>query len=629
MERQRATLIPWALERTRGAVEHLQGARDFLAGRPVTGQKPQRYIDSDLFKVIEGAAYLLQQQPDPTLESRLDELAELIAGAQEPDGYLYPSHTVGVGTARDLMGDGPYEFVVHSHELYNMGHLYEAAVAYFQATGKRTLLQVAEKNAQHVERVFFVGDPNYNEGKPVMQAPGHEEIELALVKLFRATGDRRYLDMARRFLEIRGVTYVPHGEGVMAPTYAQQQDPVLQQTQPVGHAVRAMYLYSAMADVGTLTGDPRYAAALDRIWSDLTDTRMHITGGLGASHGIEGFGPPYELPNAEAYNETCAAVGNVLFNYRMFLLHRDARYLDVAEVALLNNVLAGVDLAGDRFFYVNPLASDGRQGFNHGSPERAPWFDTACCPTNLARLIPQLPGMAYALDDQQLYVTLYADSRARLRMNEIPVEIVQTTTYPNDGAVRIEVAPDKPVRFQLLLRIPTWTGPQFVPGELYPYDDPDPSDVVIRVNGQEADWDAAPQGFAVIDRQWQAGDRVELQLAMPLRICRCHPEVAANRQRIAFTRGPLVLCAEGVDNGDPTGRFFFDPLPDTGKATVDTTSAFDVPFIQVTLPAQVPAANDQADPTRVVLIPYYAWNNRGPTSMTVWFPVDRRLAEMK
>ncbi|MCP3691154.1 MAG: hypothetical protein GY917_03070, partial [Planctomycetaceae bacterium] len=408
---QRKTLVPFAFERTQRGVEHLQAARDFLSGKKVEDHRAHRFIDSDLYKVMEGAAYLLQLQRDPELEKTLDELADVIAGAQHKNGYLYPSHTTGVGKAKNMMGDHPYTFIVHSHELYNVGHMYEAAIAYYRATGKKKLLDVAEKSAQHINKVIFEGDPKYNSGKPIRQAPGHQEMELALVKLYRVTGKSLYLDMARKFLEIRGVTYVPDGEGVMSPTYAQQHAPVTRQKEAVGHAVRATYLYSAMADVGTLTGEPAYGKALDRIWGNITDTRMHITGGLGAVHGIEGFGPQYELPNADAFNETCAAVGNVLFNYRMFLLHKDAKYLDVAEVALLNNVLAAVNLEGNRFFYVNPLEADGKYPFNHGTAGRAPWFGTACCPSNMARLVPQVPGMTYAHDDSNLYITFFAESR--------------------------------------------------------------------------------------------------------------------------------------------------------------------------------------------------------------------------
>ena len=440
---QRETLVPWAFERTQPGVEHLKAARDFLDGKKVEDHRPHRFIDSDLYKVMEGAAYLLQLKRDPELEAKLDELADIITKAQHKNGYLYPSHTTQVGKAKDMMGDTPYTFVVHSHELYNVGHLYEAAVAYYQATGKKKLLDVVEKSATHINKVFFEGDPDYNDGKPIQQAPGHQELELALVKLYRVTGKKLYLDMARKFLEVRGITYVPDGEGVMSPTYAQQHKPVLEQSEAVGHAVRATYLYSAMADVGTLTGEPGYGKALDRIWGNITDTRMHITGGLGAVHGIEGFGPQYELPNAHAFNETCAAVGNVLFNYRMFLFHKDAKYLDVAEVALLNNVLAAVNLEGNRFFYVNPLEADGKYPFNHGVAERAPWFGTACCPSNLARVIPQVPGMTFAHDDDNLYVTFYSECQTTVNMGGVDVGIEQKTAYPNDGEISISVSPDK------------------------------------------------------------------------------------------------------------------------------------------------------------------------------------------
>ncbi len=622
---QRETLVPFAFERTRPGVEHLEAARDFLAGKRVEGHRPHRFIDSDLYKVMEGAAYLLQLRSDPELEARLDELAALIAAAQHEDGYLYPSHTTGVGSARHMMGDAPYTFVVHSHELYNVGHLYEAAIAYYRATGKRTLLDVAEKSARHINRVFFEGDPAYNDGKPVRQAPGHQEIELALVKLFRVTGERLYLDMARKFLEIRGVTYVPEGSGVMAPTYAQQHAPVVEQTEAVGHAVRATYLYSAMADVGTLTGDPRYARALDRIWGDITNTRMHITGGLGAVHGIEGFGPQYELPNARAFNETCAAVGNVLFNYRMFLLHKDAKYLDVAEVALLNNVLAAVNLEGNRFFYVNPLEADGKHPFNHGTAGRAPWFGTACCPSNMARLIPQVPGMTYAHDDRDLYVTFYAASRTEVDVGGVGVRVEQRTTYPEDGAVTVLVEPERPARFRLLLRVPTWTGDRFVPGELYRYANSSDAAVKLSVNGEAVEV-STERGFAAIDREWRAGDRVSLRVPMPVRVSECHPSVEANRRRVALTRGPLVLCAEGVDNGGSTQRLFFEGLPETSRATVSRRSTDAGSFIQVRIPARAITADGGSGPVDLTLTPYHAWNNRGVSSMTVWFPVEATLA---
>ena len=413
---QRKVLVPFAFEKTEPGVAHLQAAADFLAGKKVEDHRPHRFIDSDLYKVMEGAAYLAQLQDDPELEAQFDRIVDVIAAAQEPNGYLYPSHTTGVGSDRNMMGNEPYTFVVHSHELYNMGHLYEAAIAYYQATGKDKLLRVAEKNARHVNQVFFVGDPKYNGGKPINQAPGHQEMELALVKLHQVTGKNLYLEMAEKFLEIRGKTYVPDGEGVMSPTYAQQHAPLEKQAEAVGHAVRATYLYAAMADLAGLKKKKSYTQALRKIWANITDTRMHITGGLGAVHGIEGFGPPFLLPNADAFNETCAAVGNVLFNFRMFLAHRDAKYLDVAEVSLLNNVLAAVNLEGNRFFYVNPLEADGKYPFNHGTAGRAPWFGTACCPSNMARLLPQVQGMTYAHDEDNLYLAMYAETSTTLKI---------------------------------------------------------------------------------------------------------------------------------------------------------------------------------------------------------------------
>ncbi len=623
---QREVLVPFAFERTEPGVKHLKAAGDFLAGKKVEGHQPHRFIDSDLYKVMEGAAYLLQLQPDRELEEKLDFLADVIESAQHNNGYLYPSHTTGVGSSQHMMGDKPYSFVVHSHELYNVGHMYEAAIAYYQATGKDRLLKVAEKSAQHINQVFFAGDPTYNHGRPIEQAPGHQEIELALVKLYRVTGKKLYLDMARKFLEIRGVTYVPDGEGVMSPTYAQQHAPVTKQYEAVGHAVRATYLYSAMADVGTLTGQADYKQALEHIWGNIVDTRMHITGGLGAVHGIEGFGPQYMLPNKDAFNETCAAVGNVLFNYRMFLLTKDAKYLDVAEVALLNNVLAAVNFEGNRFFYVNPLEADGKYPFNHGTPGRAPWFGTACCPSNMARLIPQVPGMAYAHNGDDLYVTIYSANHTSLGLDNGNVTIEQRTSYPNDGVINLTISPENPTQFRLLLRIPTWTGNQFLPGELYHFVDHSTEPFKLFVNSKPVEA-VIERGFAVIDRRWNEGDQVQLQLPMPVRASECHAAVEANRGRVALTRGPFVLCAEETDNGGATQRFFLELPPANSMVDISETTFSKTPFLKATIPAEAVTADGGVEVTQMVLIPYYAWNNRGVGTMTVWFPTDRSLAQ--
>ena len=494
-------------------------------------------------------------------------------------------------------------------------------MAYFRATGKRSLLDVAEKSAQHVERVFFTGDPAYNDGKPVNQAPGHQEIELALVRLAEATDNPQYLKLAQQFLDVRGVTHRPEGEGVFSATYAQQHAPVAKQTEPVGHAVRATYLYAGMADVAAMLGVSAYDEALDKIWTNIVDTRMHITGGLGAVHGIEGFGPEYDLPNADAFNETCAAVGNVFFNFRMFLLERDAKYLDVAEVALYNNVLAGVNFAGDRFFYVNPLAADGARPFNHGHAGRAPWFGTACCPTNLARLIPQVPGMIFASDESGLYLGLYAASCTKLKLGGTPTEVIEATKYPYDGRVEITLRPERPAKFTVRLRIPTWTTDRFVPGKLYHFADSNEATlpVTVKVNGDEVKFQTA-NGFAVVEREWEAGDRIELLLPMPVRASRCRNEVAADRGRTAITRGPLVYCAESPDNEGHVFNYLVTPENLCANVSEKFTPIADAEVLSVTVDAMRSTKTEALEAARLTLIPYFAWDNRGTASMEVWIP---------
>lgn len=519
------------------------------------------------------------------------------------------------------MGDRPYSWVVHSHELYNMGHMYEGAVAYYRATGKDKWLRIAEKSARHINHVFFEGDPAYNGGKPVMQAPGHEEIELALVKLYQATGDTLYLNMAKRFIDIRGITFMPEGEGVLAPSYAQQHQPVREQRKAVGHAVRAAYLYSGMADVMAQTGDTSLRPALDSIWGNIVDTRMHITGGLGAVHGIEGFGPEYELPNLEAYDETCAAVGNVLFNYRMFMAEKDGKYIDVAEVALYNNVLAGVNLEGNRFFYVNPLEANGRRAFNQGLKGRAPWFGTACCPSNLARLIPQIPGMMYAHTDDDIYCTFYGGTSATIPLGHGNIGIKQETGYPFDEKVSLTVTPEKASqKFALHLRIPTWAGNRFVPGKLYSYVNRQPGTWSLTVNGKPAKV-KVDKGFAVIDRKWEKGDCVELHLPMGVMYSKAIDNVEADRGRLCITRGPLVYCAEDVDNASAPASYVISPAGDSAVVRKGDGLMKDIDFI--TVPAR--SIQNPGD-TKLTLVPYYAWDNRTDGAMIVWIAANDDVA---
>lgn len=617
--RQKEVLVPFALEKTEPAVENLRRTGSFLKGIPDELPFTHRFVSSDLYKVMEGAAYLLKLEPDPELEKKMDRIIDIIAEAQQKDGYNYESHITGVAQ-HDIngMGKTPYSHVAHSHELYNMGHMYEGAIAYYQATGKDKWLKVAEANARHINNVFFEGNPNYNNGKPVNQAPGHQEIELALVKLFRVTGDSLYLNMAKKFIDIRGITYRPEGTGTMAPEYAQQHLPVREQTKAVGHAVRATYLYSGMADVSVYTHDPTLRPALDSIWHNIVDTRMHITGGLGAVHGIEGFGPEYDLPNKDAFCETCAAVGNVFFNHRMFLMEQDGKYLDVAEVALLNNVLAGVNLEGNRFFYLNPLEADGIKPFNHGMRGRSPWFGTACCPSNLARLIPQIPGLMYATTGNDIYCSFYAASQATLVLKKGNVQLKQMTEYPFGKTIRWVVTPDiNGQEFTMKLRIPTWTGNQFVPGELYHYLNTQSSDWSVKVNGIEIKA-ALKKGFAVIHRSWEKGDIIELTLPMPLRYSKAIEQVETDRGRICLTRGPLVYCAEGIDNEDRLPNVFItNTSGSVSYSNYMNGLMHNIP--QVKIPAWEKTTIGNKEIT-LALLPYYAWGNRNDGSMMVWFP---------
>ncbi|NDV69533.1 glycoside hydrolase family 127 protein [Dysgonomonas sp. 25] len=623
---QKEVLVPVALERTHGAVEDLQKTANYLNGIEGPLPAPHRFNISDLFKVLEGAAYLLKMERDPALEKQIDDIAVILAQAQEKDGYIYPAHTTG--TAKDHehwggagMGDKKYSWVVHSHELYNIGHLYEAAAAYYQATGKRNLLDIAEKSARHVNKVFFHGDPEYNDGKPVNQAPGHQEIEMALVKMYRVTNDTLYLNMAKRFVDIRGITYVPDGEGTMSPEYAQQHAPVRDQKEAVGHSVRATYLYSGMADVGALTNDPTLTPALHRIWGNIVDTRMHITGGLGAIHGIEGFGPEYELPNKDAYDETCAAVGNVFFNHRMFLLEKDGKYMDVAEVALLNNVLAGVNLGGDKFFYVNPLESD-------GMIDRSYWFGTACCPTNLARLIPQISGLMYSYTDKDIYCAFYTSSAVDIPLKGGVVKLNQQTNYPFDENIKLTVNPAKKnQQFAVKMRIPTWTGSQFVPGKLYHYVNDTNRQWEVYVNGKKVDNAKVEKGFVSIDRKWNSGDEVELRLPMPVRYTHAIEQVKADNGRVAITRGPLVYCAEGVDNEGEANRYYIEDLSANPTISAETQGLLKGIDIIKNVPAKYLDIKGQSHASMLTLVPYYAWNNRDVSTMNIWFAESESVAK--
>ena len=614
-------MVPFSLEKTQPVVENLRRTAAYLkSGKEENLLNLPRYVASDLFKVMEGAAYLLKIEKDAELEKQMDEIIDIIADAQCPDGYLYELFTVSP-SMRKLgwgAGDKPYSFVIHSHELYNMGHMYEGAVAYYRATGKRKWLDVAEKSAQHINRVFFEGDPNYNDGNPMNQAPGHEEIELALVKLYQVTENPLYLEMAKKFIDIRGVTYKPDGSGIMSASYSQQHLPAREQRSAEGHSVRAMYLYSGMADIVATKGDTTLIPALESIWHDIVDKKMHINGGLGAVPGIEGFGPEYVLPNKNTYDETCAAVGNVFFNYRMFLASGDAKYVDVAEVALYNNVLAGVNIQGNRFFYVNVLEADGKKAFNHGRAGRSPWFGTACCPSNMARLIPQVPGMIYSHADNDIYCALYASSSAEVPLKTGRIKLKQQTDYPFDGTIEMEIEPENDgTEFTLWLRIPTWSTDRFVPGELYSYADNISTDASLYINGKQAKTKSI-DGYVPVKRKWNKGDKVVLQLPMPIRYSSADERVEADRDRICITRGPLVYCAEQPDNEHPASNYIISQIGKEGRIEAFADGILKgIPRISLNASA---IEGETELPATLTLIPYYAWNNRGDNvTMNVWF----------
>ena len=630
------TLVPFALDKTINAQIALRQTGNFLSGIMDSLPKPHAYQSSDLYKVMEGAAYLLFLEENRALEKRMDDIIDLISSAQKKDGYLYVGHITGVSSGisnkiKDptinrmlwMMGDKPYSNVIHSHELYNMGHMYEGAIAYYQATGKDKWLKIAEKSAQHINKVFFEGDPNYNNGKPVNQAPGHQELELALTKLYRITGNKLYLNMAKKFLDIRGKTFIPNGEQYNSPIYAQQHLPVTEQRKAVGHAVRATYLYSGMADVGGLFGISDYDKALKSIWNDIVDKKMSITGGLGAVQGIEGFGSDYVLPNKESYNETCAAVGNVFFNFRMFLRTRDARYMDVAEISLLNNSLAGVNIEGNKFFYVNPLEADGTTKFNHGNAGRSEWFNTACCPSNIARLIPQVSGMMYSFSDDEIYLTFYGSNSSTIKLESGMVRIKQKSEYPFDGKVDLTVSPKSSQRFKLKLRIPSWVNSnQFVPGELYSYDDKNYDKWKLSINGVKINA-KTENGFVTIDRLWNVGDKVILDLPMTVRINKTINKVKENKNRVAITRGPLVYVAEGIDNYRPVQEFYIEDMVDNNKIKIKKINTGILEnVVSIIFPAKT--LDNKIEEIFLKMIPYYAWNNRENSSMIVWIPFIKK-----
>lgn len=558
------------------------------------------FDDTDVYKTIEGASYLLQTYPDPALESYIDSVLVLVAAAQEPDGYLNTSYTMNPARPHRWMGPGRWDAVeVLSHEFYNLGHMVEGAVAHYRATGKRNFLDIAIRYADCVSRA--IGD---GEGQRAL-VPGHQIAEMALAKLYLATGDKKYLDQAKFFLDKRGHTS-------RKDAYSQAHKPVVEQDEAVGHAVRAAYMYAGMADVAALTGDTAYIAAVGRIWDNIVGKKLYITGGIGARHDGESFGDAYELPNLEAYCETCAAIGNVYVNHRLFLLHGDSKYYDVLERTLYNGLISGVSIDGRRFFYPNPLASEGQH-------QREPWFGCACCPSNICRFIPSLPGYLYAVKGRDVYANLYIGGTAKLKVGGRDVTLSQSGDYAGTGRQAITVDANKAGRFTLKLRIPGWARDIVAPGGLYAFVG-NAGGYTVKVNGEEVAG-ALDKGYLAIDRKWKKGDRVELEFPMEPRFVAARPEVEADRGRLAVQRGPLVYCAEWPDNDFAFGAAVVNPeMPMTIRSS-DMLGGVTI----VDVPAQLVERRDGRlglSDVKLAMIPYYAWAHRGKGKMAVWLAAE-------
>ncbi len=614
LETVRAVTLPYTFQQC----EETGRVKNFdIAGGNEVGSFCSAYAfdDSDVYKIIEGAAYSLQVHPDPKLDAYVDGLIKKIAQAQEPDGYLYTWRTI---YDKEKAADTPKEATTgqfhrgsdqrweredqHSHELYNVGHLYEAAVAHYLATGKRSLLDVALKNADLVEKTFGWGK--------IQKATGHQEIELGLAKLYLVTGEKKYLDLAKFFLDVRG-----YGE-----EYMQNHQKVTEQKEIVGHAVRACYMYASMADVAALTGSKEYIPALHALWEDVVGKKMYVTGGIGSSGSNEGFSKPYDLPNYSAYCETCSSIAFVLWNQRMFQLTGESKYIDVLERTLYNALDAGLSMSGDRFFYPNPLES-------RKNVERSPWFQCACCPSNVARFFPSIPGYVFAKQGNEVFVNLYATSETTVeninsRGQAVKVKLSQLSDYPWDGKITLAIEPEKPNTFTLKLRIPGWAQGDAVPFDLYGFANHDNSQVVVNLNGKKL-LGGIKDGYMTIERKWKMGDTVSLTLPMPVQQVKGNSKIEATADRYALQRGPLIYCLEGKDQPDERILSAYVPKEaefasqfEAGLLGGVQTITFDGALVEKK------TAPDQGDlmPMKLKAIPYFSWANRGKDNMLVWLP---------
>lgn len=591
--------IPIALQQcySTGRVDNFKKAGGLMKGYFNT---EYTFDDTDIYKIIEGMAYSIQTNPSGELEKQMDSLIYFIGKAQESDGYLYTARTAAEpGKLHPWTGENRWEKDPDlSHELYNSGHLYEAAVAHYLATGKRTLLEIAIKNADLLVKDFLLGGLKYE--------PGHQIVEMGLAKMYRVTGKKKYLDLAKYFLDLKG-------KGVRGE-YAQSHKPVIEQDEAVGHAVRAVYMYSGMADVAALTGNKAYLNAIDKIWNNVVDKKYYVTGGIGARGHGEAFGDNYELPNMSAYCETCAAIGNVYWNHRQFLMHGDSKYYDVIERTLYNGVLSGVGLSGDRFFYPNPLASEGQH-------TRAEWFGCACCPSNVCRFIPSIPGYTYAHKDNEIYVNLFVESETTIDLPKNKVHLSQKSNYPWEGNTTISVTPEKTAAFDVLVRIPGWALERPVPSDLYTYVKPERKEVEIQINGKPIEYTVRANGYATLSRQWKKGDRIDIVFPMDVKRTIAHDQVKDDKGKVALERGPIVYCLEWADNdGKVSNAVLTDDVLVKSSYQPDKLNG----IVSLAMEGKSTARDGQNNivekDKKLTAIPYYAWANRGAGEMEVWIP---------
>ncbi len=599
LETSRKVTIPYAF----GQCEQTGRIRNFekAAGLRQGKHEGIYFDDSDVYKIMEGAAYSLGVQPETMMRLYLDKLVTIMNAAQWDDGYLFTFYSIP-----EKQPEKRWTNIQSIHEQYCVGHMYEGAVAHYQVTGDKSFLSIARKNADLICDTFRSGkrtDP-----------PGHQEIEIGLCKLYRVTGDEKYLNQAKFFLDQRGRkgSRGPSGDGGLYGTYSQDHKPVTEQTEAVGHSVRAAYLYTGMADVAALTGNMDYVRAIDTIWNDVVGTKLYVTGGIGAAGGHEGFGGQYELPNMTAYCETCASIANIFWNHRMFLMQGDAKYIDVLERVLYNAALSGISMDGDRFFYPNPLESTGQHA-------RSPWFGCACCPSNVARFVPSVPGYAYAHKNNDVYVNLFISGDATIETANNTVRLTQQTRYPWQGTVNIRVEPEKSDTFAIHVRIPGWAQNRPVPSDLYKFLEAAQDEPQLLVNGQRVS-PSIEKGFARIERKWAKGDTIELTLAMPVRRVIAHPEVKADRGKVALQRGPIVFCLEWPDND---GKVMNLVIPDDAKLKAEYRPELLNGVVVLTGSARVAKRTPNgnivpAGEKPFTAIPYYAWAHRGRGQMTVW-----------